>query len=40
MVLVVFEGGSAVECSVIGFLVVITKAERLRRSVPLSVLTR
>ena len=40
VVLVVSEGGSYVEYSVVGFLVVITKAERLRRSFPLSVLTR
>ena len=40
VVLVVSEGESSVKCSVIGFLVVFTKAERLRRSVPLFVLTR
>ena len=36
----VSEGRSSVECSVAGYLVVATRAERLRRSVPLLVPTR
>ena len=37
---VVSEGRSSVKCSVAGCLVVATRAERLRRSVPLLVPTR